>query len=109
MAADPTPNVERWGAWSHHIRLAEDAPTRDEFGSLDLGAPLPQHWRPEEDRDPRCGRCPDALVWLAIVVLSAVVGFLFALSLDDLPESAPSPVDMSPTITVDTSQPRWSE
>ena len=108
MAADPTPNVERWGAWSHHIRLAEDAPTRDEFGSLDLGAPLPQHWRPEDERDPRCGRCPDALVWLAMVVMAAVLGFLFALSLDDLPRSAPSP-DISPTVTVDSDQPRWSE
>jgi hypothetical protein len=108
MAAEQTQDVERWGPWSHHIRLIHGAPTRDEFGTLDLGAPLPQHWRPEDERDPRCGRCPDALVWLAMVVLSAVVGFLFALSLDDPPRSAPSP-DISPTVTVDTTQPRWSE
>ena len=108
MAAEQTQDVERWGPWSHHIRLIHGAPTRDEFGTLDLGAPLPQHWRPEDERGPRCGRCPDALVWLAMVVLSAVVGFLFALSLDDPPRSAPSP-DISPTVTVDTTQPRWSE
>lgn len=104
--------VERFGPMNpveipsprSHVRVV-----RDEFGTMDLATPLPDAWRPEEDRDPRCAQCPDALIWVVMVVMAATLGALAALQLDDLPTSAPSPVEITPTVTVDTSQPRWSE
>ena len=97
------PEDIEWGAWrtGQNFRL----PRHVDFDELDM-AHLPDRWRPEDERDPRCPQDITSF-WVALIVVAFIAGLFTARALD--PDPKPAQVEIIPRVPVDTDTPRWHD